>query len=267
MSHQVSVPFLDSVGAWAQQGEKHKAPVRPWQSFWPPSEESELYELLQRTVPEVLSWRFDPANPFDRPWQSWSKNNILSGKVCTSKVLPPQDSGWSSGHVHQTDVSVHDNKTPGHRDTCRARMCGTQAIDETVRALGLVHVVPDQLNYLAPDPLYDAVKPYHTRLPFMGTIQRSNIVAQGYSHMRVFDVSGHEDKFMLETTGFQYVPMVHGINDWTDSLVRDKYLPEMRTWLRDFFQCQEVFIYTYNVSVEHYMRLDACLRIQVPLRR
>jgi hypothetical protein len=38
---------------------------RPWKAFWPPRSEENFNIWLRSEFPEVLSWRFDPDQPFD----------------------------------------------------------------------------------------------------------------------------------------------------------------------------------------------------------
>src|SRR6266498_3120692 len=68
--------FLDSEPSFRGpdgQIEISEASRRPWRSYWPPRSGSDLYEWLITECPQVLSWRFDPDQPFDRPWQFWTK--------------------------------------------------------------------------------------------------------------------------------------------------------------------------------------------------
>lgn len=248
MSPRVELPFIDSVREVDQHGGRHQSLDRPWKAYWPPEEGGELHKLLQETVPEALSWRFNPKDPFDRPWQSWSRQAILSGRVCTSKVLLPTKSAPvepdKNGYHEFTELTSN----PLHRKNCLARQRGTLQVDEIISNLGLQFVSPAQFNYLSPDPLYDTVKPYHTRLPFMGEIKRANIIGQGYDNVNIFNVAGFDDKFTLEKSGFQYLRIKHGMDEWTDDAVKKKYLPAMEEWLQSFFQCRKVHIYTYTVS-------------------
>lgn len=263
------MPFLDSVGKSDEHGPERGALIRPWMSYWPPEAGSELHAMLQENVPEVLIWRFDPNNPFDRPWQLWTKSAILSGKVCTSKVLMPGDLG-TIGDTEDTKKDDQRTSQLNGRDTHETkqnsssepiatppatppnifcypdRQLGTKQIDSEIAALKIPFVVPVQLNYLSEDPLYSTTKPYHTRLPFMGKIRRSNIVAQGYPNVKIHDIRGHEDNFVFDKSGFQFFRIPVGITNWTNQAAKDQYLPAMETWLKDFFKAQRVHIFTYT---------------------
>lgn len=245
---RLALPFLDAVGESDEHGPHQEALIRPWKTYWPPEEGGELHRLLDQTCPEVLTWRFRSDRPFDKPWQKWSKQAILMGKNCTSQVIPPT--------VVQRDAINHDNGegdsglmgNEDHCQGCRDRVIGSQRIDEILTGFGLRAVKPAQFNYLSPEALANSVKPFHTRLPFLGQIKRSNIIAQAYSDINVFDIHGHEEKFTLSTSGFQIVRVPQHCDRWTDESVREIYLPAMSTWLQKFFRCRKVIIYTYTVS-------------------
>lgn len=258
------MPFLDSVGEQDEHGPDRGALIRPWMSYWPPEADSELHALLQKSVPEVLTWRFDPKNPFNRPWQSWTKSAVLGGKVCTSRVLKPNSADKADDRQETNQNNEKPRKDQSQqvldnasfklsvsvsgKDANVDRVMGTKQIDSEIAALRLSAVVPTQLNYLSEDSLYRTTKPFHTRLPFMGKIRRSNVVAQGYSNVNIHDICGHEDKFTLEKSGFQYVHAPVDIADWTNESAHDEYLPAMELWLKDFFKVEKVHIFTYTVS-------------------
>ncbi|KAK4146230.1 uncharacterized protein C8A04DRAFT_10038 [Dichotomopilus funicola] len=267
---RLSVPFLDSVGEEDEHGPASKALARPWMSYWPPQVGSEVYLLLQQTAPEALSWRFNPTRPFDRPWQTWVKAAISAGKPCVSRVLSPGNaSGGCSMPTSET--------TPAPSQRLGASR--PRPLDAEIAALGLPFVAPQQLNYLSDDSLYDVSKPFHTRLPFLGEIRRSNITGQGYSGIRIHDLSDHEDEFTLDISGFQYLRVPTVIRDWTKEAVESHYLPEMETWLKGFFGAQRVHIYAYTfrcdnrerTSTEHwvgpFMRAHCDVSLNSGLRR
>ncbi|KAI3338105.1 hypothetical protein F4824DRAFT_509716 [Ustulina deusta] len=266
---RLALPFLDAVSEPDEHGSRHQALLRPWKAYWPPEEGGELHRLLDQTCPEVLTWRFRSDRPFDKPWQKWSKQAMLMGKTCTSQVIPP--------NVAQRDAINHGNGQGDgglavgehHCGSCRDRVTGSQTIDKVVTELGLRAVNPSQFNYLSPDALANSVKPFHTRLPFLGQIKRSNIVAQAYSDIKVFDIHEHEDKFILSTSGFQVVRVPRHCDQWTDGSVREVYLPAMSTWLQEFFRCRKVVIYTYTVEpwVGPYMRAHCDVTLNSGLRR
>lgn len=50
---------------------------RPWKAFWPPRSEESFNIWLRSEFPEVLSWRFDPDQPFDQPWRDWLRSILM----------------------------------------------------------------------------------------------------------------------------------------------------------------------------------------------
>lgn len=47
---------------------------RPWKAYWPPNSKQVREMWASSKYPEVLSWRFNPDDPFDRPWRSWCES-------------------------------------------------------------------------------------------------------------------------------------------------------------------------------------------------
>ena len=47
---------------------------QPWRAYWPPRSSNVLNIWSHSEYPEVLSWRFDNSQPFDRPWRIWTKS-------------------------------------------------------------------------------------------------------------------------------------------------------------------------------------------------
>jgi hypothetical protein len=50
---------------------------RPWKALWPPRSEDIFNIWLRCEFPEVLSWRFDPDQPFDQPWRYWLRSLLM----------------------------------------------------------------------------------------------------------------------------------------------------------------------------------------------
>jgi hypothetical protein len=76
---------------------------------------------------------------------------------------------------------------------------------------------------------------------------RTNIAEQAYP-VTVADVSGYEEHFKLDTSGFQYIKNPVPIQEWTAETVRSKYLSMVERWLMEFLHCEKVFVYTYTAS-------------------
>jgi hypothetical protein len=104
----------------------------------------------------------------------------------------------------------------------------------------------DSIIYLAPLELYNTQKPYFSQLPCGTQLPRTNLVERGYP-AEVRNVSGKESLFKLDEVGFQFMQLPTKISDWTDESVQTEYLPDLSAWLKDYFSCEKVFIYNYNV--------------------
>ena len=102
-------------------------------------------------------------------------------------------------------------------------------------------------NYLAPLDEYLKEKPYHSRLPFLNGLRRTNIVGRKYE-VEVYNIRGYEDHFTLEESGFRFLPFPVKMSSWTDQSVQSEYLPMVSTWLAQYFACRKAEIYSYNVS-------------------
>jgi len=139
--------------------------------------------------------------------------------------------------------------------TCKNKECYQQEptsesklatlLDSQIRQMG-IKVVTSKLNYLAPLDIYRLEKPYLSRLPAQTELRRTNILAQTYN-IEIFDVSGNEQLFTLDQSGFEFVKFPSTIRDWTDQIVRESYIPNLKAWLEASFDCSKVHIYAYNV--------------------
>lgn len=102
------------------------------------------------------------------------------------------------------------------------------------------------MSYLAPLELYNTQKPYFSQLPFIPQLPQTNVAQQDYS-VEIRDVNGIEHLFKLDEAGFEFMKFPTRVSDWTDEIVRSEYLPEISAWLKQYFNCEKVFIYNYNV--------------------
>jgi hypothetical protein len=61
---------------------------RPWKAFWPPRSGDYINVWLRSEFPEVLSWQFDPEQPFDQPWRNWLRSLLMKVEAgsCRKKV-------------------------------------------------------------------------------------------------------------------------------------------------------------------------------------
>ena len=74
---------------------------RPWQAYWPPKSKGDLHAWLCSEYPQVLSWRFDPDRPFDRPWRKWTRS-ARARKEESLMIENPQDMMLPMGDSHST---------------------------------------------------------------------------------------------------------------------------------------------------------------------
>ncbi|KAF2679859.1 hypothetical protein K458DRAFT_313252 [Lentithecium fluviatile CBS 122367] len=249
---RLEVFFLDSDPADTDR--KHKTddhPLRPWSVYWPPLPGSTLHDWLRVECPVALSWRFDPLQPFDRPWQKWTEEARQRGRACPSAVLPiaplVPDLGVTAYEAEATGTNTL-RLTPSDSGSAKQRDIAS-LLDEKIQEWGMRSVKARSFNYLAPLHLYAAEKPFHSRLPFLDGLRRTNIIGQAYDSIPVHDISGHESKFTLPESGFEFCRVPVPIFNWDVGVVRDTYLPLMEAWLKDRFKSRMVHIYTYNVSI------------------
>jgi hypothetical protein len=109
-------------------------------------------------------------------------------------------------------------------------------IDDQITGLPKIQV--DSFKYLAPLDIYKTVKPFFSQLPCGTQLPRTNLVESDHPV---------ESLFKLDEAGFQFMQVPTRISKWTDESVQAEYLPELSAWLKEYFSCEEVFIYNYNV--------------------
>lgn len=232
---------------------------RPWKFYWPPISK-ELIELWVRSEhSSVLSWHFNPEDPFDRPWRGWARSE-------TRKKEPKifEDSNEVSYNVDDhsnkyssfIDQESHDDPSLQEPNlTTVAKTMSTISptstlclfLDlNTILNMQLARIYPSSFNYLAPLQIYSSEKPYHSRIPFPDNVKRTNIEVQSYD-ITIFDIRGKENLFTLEQSGFRYLHLPTNISHWTDQIVLSEYLPFISNWLKIYFDSRRVLVYTYNV--------------------
>lgn len=90
---------LDSEHELGRKRQSHELTVKeclhqPWRTYWPPKTDA-VYDLWFRSEhPEVLSWRFSPTQPFDRPWRVWTKTSAAQkekGAMVAGRMLMDGD--------------------------------------------------------------------------------------------------------------------------------------------------------------------------------
>ncbi len=76
----------------------------------------------------------------------------------------------------------------------------------------------------------------------------SNLVTKHYP-VSIYDVSGNEELFTLAKSGFEFTKCPVPMREWTDRFMTEEYNPKLENWLKEYLNCESVFIYSYNVSV------------------
>jgi hypothetical protein len=122
----------------------------------------------------------------------------------------------------------------------------TSTADIENQITGLPKIQVDSITYLAPLKLYNTQKPYFSQLPCGTQLRRTNLVERGYP-VEIRDICGKESLFKLDEAGFQFMQFPTRISNWTDESVQSEYLPDLSAWLKEYFSCEKVFIYNYNV--------------------
>jgi hypothetical protein len=133
-----------------------------------------------------------------------------------------------------------------HAETPSPTPSSRQELEDLLTSLNLPHVTPAEFNYLAPSELYDDQKPYKCQLPPYPGFTMRNLEAQSYP-VKIHDITGHEDRFTLDTSAFQYIKCPVWLAHWSEQTVCDEYLPKMQEWLTRYFGAEKVKIYSYSV--------------------
>ncbi|KAE8404376.1 hypothetical protein BDV37DRAFT_282925 [Aspergillus pseudonomiae] len=225
---------------------KFEAPdlVRPWMSYWPPQPGSAVYEWFRAEFPEALEWSFNPDKPFDRPMKGWKQKARTLGKDCAVDLLPPTEIPTASmiaPDLKRTPVNDQEEELE-QRTRCNE-------IDQKLRVLGLPSCEVTGFNYLDWSPKYQIEKPFHSRLPVLDCLSRSNVATKAYT-VPVYNIAGFEGYFSLAISGFQFIVCPSGMVEWSDAEVQRLYLPRMRLWLQEHFKASFVYIYSYNLRCE-----------------
>lgn len=66
---------------------------QPWRAYWPPRCDKTMEIWLHSEFPQVVSWRFDHHQPFDRPWRSWTRSaRALQERAAGLSFRPARES-------------------------------------------------------------------------------------------------------------------------------------------------------------------------------
>lgn len=121
--------------------------------------------------------------------------------------------------------------------------------DEIQVELQLPFVAPRQFNYLRPLRRYHNERPYRLQLPpGLVPMPATNVLPQSYP-VRIHNMSGHEDKFVLDVSGFQFFKCPVAVGEWTDQAAVETYLPALLDWVVTLLGGDSGLVYSFNVSV------------------
>lgn len=103
-----------------------------------------------------------------------------------------------------------------------------------------------QINYLNPDPLYDAERPYAIASDPPPGLKRTNIT-QAAVKTKIHNARGKEDEFSLYSNGFQWVR--HSLTyDVHVGQNVDRYMNDMGLFLQSQLKASRVVVYDFVVS-------------------
>ncbi|KAK4043856.1 hypothetical protein C8A01DRAFT_43232 [Parachaetomium inaequale] len=81
-----------------------------------------------------------------------------------------------------------------------------------------------------------------------------NLVSENY-RVSIADVSGHEGRFSLPVSGFEFAKCPVAVQNWSDDYVSSEYLPGLVEWLKPRLGCRDVFCYAYNATCQARLQL------------
>ncbi|KAF2092917.1 hypothetical protein NA57DRAFT_49296 [Rhizodiscina lignyota] len=220
--------------------------TQPWRAFWPPSGAADPGIWRNSEFPEVSIWKFDPRQPFDRPWRKWTRT--LRAKA-EANQYSPQNIG------HEITFPANNRRCCEDPYDSNPTHCAVAAkeldVQATTQGMG---IVTSSFEYLAPFAESRSEKPYLSRLPSLPGFRRTNISGCDQP-TQVYEVSGNEHLFALDTSGFAFVKFSNPILDFADSTVCERYVPCLASWLKSYLNCLDVHVYAYNVRLDNQPRL------------
>jgi len=219
----------------SQTGELDRG-KQPWRKIWPPYPGTPLHKRVSyRLDVAFFSFNLDThLLPQNHPWQGWKDEDPPH----ISMELDEEDL-WDDGEAMPDQVSV----------PVVSSMPQLEALDQFIRGLDLPSVIPDQFNYLCPLQRYEAERPYRLQLPpGLVPISPTNVVTKSYNPVQVHDMVGHEDKFTLDVSGFQFFECNVPVGEWDDQAITKAYLPALRDWVVSLLGGDSGLVYSFNVG-------------------
>ncbi|KAK5662534.1 hypothetical protein OQA88_8446 [Cercophora sp. LCS_1] len=212
---------------------------QPWRRFWPPIVGGPLFTHVVSQRPEVLSFSFDPRNHLfhqHHPWQAWKEEHPPIGGFDEEDLPMDEFQLCSLGSAlgPETYVDPVDRKI---RDD----------LDDLIEVdLQLPCVAPKEFNYLSPLARYHFERPYRLQLPpGLVPMNITNVVAKSYP-VHVYDLSGHEQEFALDQSGFQFFKCPVAVGEWNDKAVTETYLPALLDWVVPLLGGGSGLVYSFN---------------------
>jgi hypothetical protein len=221
--------------------------LQPWKVVWPLKGTASVDLWSKSEFPEVAYWSFDSRHPFDRPWRTWTRSALARSEkshvACEEELCEEMGKFWNgflrfSVLISRLECILHD-------EAPQTRYTGY--LDTEIYSRQMRISEPTVFNYLAPLKKYHVEKPYLSRLPFLPGFARTNIVGQSRS-IPFHEVSGNEDLFTLDMSGFEFAHFPILLDEWTDAAIQATYIPALKRWLKRQLNCSETHVYAYNVS-------------------
>ncbi|CEL03044.1 hypothetical protein ASPCAL04202 [Aspergillus calidoustus] len=109
-----------------------------------------------------------------------------------------------------------------------------------------------KLYYLTPLEEYKTTKPYYVNWPVddISGARQTNLSHTAYEDIKIEDIRGAESSLCIDVEGFQLAKhATHMRNEEfeKDIIVRQKYYPEIREFVKETLNASRVFIFEHTV--------------------
>ncbi|KAI1144779.1 hypothetical protein F4825DRAFT_445537 [Nemania diffusa] len=125
--------------------------------------------------------------------------------------------------------------------------------------------------YLSRLPIYETEKPFYVNFPVTekSGSSHSNLSHDLYENILIRDIRGHEDKFGIDTHGFQLIrhaTSMSNVDFENDASIRSKYYPEMEQLVIRLLGASKVFVFEHTPRLHvPYRKGCGCDRKRQPL--
>lgn len=83
---------------------------RPWMAHWPPRSGHNTSVWATSDSPSVLSWRYSPQQPFDRPWRSWTRTPLAKQEIASKEDKPFRtETPYLETHTVRLHLTIYRN--------------------------------------------------------------------------------------------------------------------------------------------------------------